>query len=100
MATASTLSTPLKSHHGLFSTKPAGGRIPLPPPRQRTTSLSNVSATSSPSTPLRREQSIHKPDPTFFSKSISRSVSKFAYANSPKSNIAKSRQSPKGLELG
>ena len=101
MATVSTLSTPLKSHHGLFSTKTAGGRMPLTPsPRQRTTSLSNVSATSSPSTPLRKEQSIHKPDPTFFSKSISRSVSKFAYANSPKSNIAKSRQSPKGLELG
>ncbi|KIW70288.1 hypothetical protein PV04_02573 [Phialophora macrospora] len=101
MATASTLSTPLKSHHGLFSSRTAGGRMPLTPsPRQRTVSVSNVSATSSPSTPLRKDQSIHKSDPTFFSKSISRSVSKFAYANSPKSNIAKSRLSPKQLELG
>ncbi|EXJ53634.1 cell division cycle 20, cofactor-APC complex [Cladophialophora psammophila CBS 110553] len=102
MATVS-VSTPLKSHHGLFSTKTAGGRIPLTPsPRQRTVSVTtNISTTSSPSTPLRREQSIHKSDPsTFFSRSISRSVSKFAYANSPKSNIAKGRQSPKQLELG
>ncbi|KAJ9616381.1 WD repeat-containing protein slp1 [Cladophialophora chaetospira] len=101
MATVSMLSTPLKSHHGLFSSKTAGGRMPLTPsPRQRTTSVSNVSTTSSPSTPVRKDLSIHKPDPTFFSKSISRSVTKFAYANSPKSNIAKSRQSPKPLELG
>ncbi len=101
MATVSTLSTPLKSHHGLFSSKTAGGRMPLTPsPRQRTTSVSNVSTTSSPSTPLRKEQSIHKQDPTFFSKSISRSVAKLAYANSPKSNIAKSRHSPKQLDLG
>jgi cell division cycle 20, cofactor of APC complex len=101
MATASTLATPLKSHHGLFSTKTAGGRMPLTPsPRQRTTSVSNVSTKSSPSTPRRKDQSIHKSDPsTFFSKSISRSVSKLALA-SPKSNIAKSRQSPKQLELG
>ncbi|KIV82547.1 hypothetical protein PV11_04649 [Exophiala sideris] len=102
MATAS-VSTPLKSHHGLFSSKTAGGRMPLTPsPRLRTTSApTNVSAHSSPSTPLRKEQSIHKSDPsTFLSRSVSRSVSKFAYANSPKSNIAKGRQSPKSLELG
>lgn len=35
-----------------------------------------------------------------FSRSVSRSVSKFAYAQSPKSNIAKSRHSPKHLDLG
>ncbi|KAL2419928.1 WD repeat-containing protein slp1 [Exophiala dermatitidis] len=97
------VSTPLKSHHGIFSTKTAGGRMPLTPsPRTRTASAAtNVSTNSSPSTPLRKEQSIHKHDPsTFFSRSISRSVSKFAYANSPKSNIARGRQSPKQLELG
>jgi len=59
----------------------------------------NVSANSSPFTPPR--PSIHKSDPsTFFSRSVSRSVSKFAYAHSPKSNIAKGRQSPRQLELG
>lgn len=77
--------------------------MPLTPsPRARTTSVAtHVSTTSSPSTPLRKDQSIHKSDPsTFFSRSVSRSVSKFAYANSPKSNIARGRQSPKQLELG
>ena len=76
--------------------------MPLTPsPRQRPVSVAtNISTQSSPSTPLRREQSIHKQDPTFFSRSISRSVSKFAHANSPKSNIARTRHSPKQLELG
>ena len=93
------VSTPLKSHHGLFSTKTAGGRMPLTPsPRTRATSaVTNVSTHSSPSTP--RGESIHKRDPAaFFSRSVSRSVSKFAY--SPKSNIIKNRQSPKHLDLG
>lgn len=77
--------------------------MPLTPsPRSRTTSMpNNVSTNSSPSTPLRKDQSIHKSDAsTFLSRSISRSVSKFAYANSPKSNIARTRQSPKQLDLG
>lgn len=95
------VSTPLKSHHGLFSTKTAGSRMPLTPsPRARTTSVAtNVSNASSPSTPLRGE-SIHKQrDPSaFFSRSVSRSVSKFRY--SPKSNIAKAKHSPRHLELG
>ena len=72
--------------------------MPLTPsPRARTASaVTNVSATS-PSTP--RGESIHKRDPAaFFHRSVSRSVSKFQY--SPKSNIIKSRQSPKHLELG
>lgn len=74
--------------------------MPLTPsPRARAPSAAtNVSTTSSPSTPLRGE-SIHKRDPSaFFSRSVSRSVSRFPY--SPKSNIAKGRQSPKHLELG
>ena len=97
------VSTPLKSHHGLFSTKTAGGRMPLTPsPRARATSAAtNMSTNSSPSTPLRGESIYKQRDPSaFFSRSISRSVSKFAYANSPKSNITKSRQSPKHLDLG
>ena len=97
MATAQ-VSTPLKSHHGLFSTKTAGGRMPLTPsPRARAASAATNISTTSPSTP--RGESIHKRDPSaFFQRSVSRSVSKFAY--SPKSNIAKNRQSPKHLDLG
>lgn len=97
------VSTPLKSHHGVFSTKTAGGRMPLTPsPRARMTSnTTNVSNNSSPCTPDQADRSIHKRDgATAFSRSMSRSVSKFAYAASPKSNIAKSQRSPKHLELG
>lgn len=102
MATAS-ISTPLKSHHGLFSTKTAGGRMPLTPsPRARTTSIAtNVSVTSSPFTPPHADRSIHKRDgSTAFSRNLSRSVSKFAYAQTPKSNIAKSKRSPKHIDVG
>lgn len=101
MATTS-VSTPLKSHHGLFSAKTAGGRMPLTPsPRARTTSVATNGSSTSPFTPPRKDQSIHKTEAsTIFSRSLSRSVSKFAYANSPKSNIAKGRTSPKGLDLG
>lgn len=101
MATPS-VSTPLKTHHGLFSSKTAGGRMPLTPsPRARTTSIvSNASANTSPYTPPRAQPSIHRKDSTSYPRSISRSVSKFAYANSPKSNIAKNKQSPKHLDLG
>lgn len=101
MATAS-VSTPLKSHHGIFSTKTAGGRMPLSPsPRARTTSITtDVSVSSSPFTPP-ADRSLHRQDAsTAFSRSISRSVSKFAYAQSPKSNIAKAQRSPRHLDLG
>ncbi|RMD39575.1 hypothetical protein DV735_g5557, partial [Chaetothyriales sp. CBS 134920] len=98
---ATAVSTPLKSHHGIFSTKTAGGRMPLTPsPRTRATSATAYNSNnSSPSTPIRSE-SIHKPrdNSSLMSRSVARSVSKFAY--SPKSNIAKTRQSPKHLELG
>ena len=102
MAT-SIVATPLKSHHGIFSTKTAGGRMPLTPsPRARTTSATtNISIETSPFTPPRGEKSIHKRDAsTAYTRSISRSVSKFVYASSPKSNIAKSKRSPKHLDLG
>ncbi len=100
MATAQ-ISTPLKSHHGLFSAKTAGGRMPLTPsPRARAASaVTQVAANSPPLATPSCGESIHRRDPsTFFSRSASRSVSKFAY--SPKSNIVKSRQSPKHLDLG
>ena len=105
MATAS-VSTPLKSHHGIFSTRTAGGRIPLTPsPRTRTTSLAtNVSNTSSPFTPPRQttdstrivSQSTYGNLTSYFSRSTSRP----SYRDSPKSNIAKAKKSPKHLELG
>jgi cell division cycle 20, cofactor of APC complex len=97
MATPS-VCTPVKSHHGLFSSKTAGGRMPLTPsPRARTTSVTaNASTQSTPFTPPRPAASIHKQDPTFFSRSVSRSN----YQQSPKSNIAKARHSPKHLDLG
>ncbi|KAL9063581.1 MAG: hypothetical protein Q9161_009396 [Pseudevernia consocians] len=105
MATAS-VSTPLKSHHGIFSTRTAGGRIPLTPsPRTRTTSLAtNVSNTSSPFTPPRQttestrivSQSAYGNVTSYFSRSTSRTTCR----DSSKSNIAKANKSPKHLELG
>ena len=105
MATAS-VSTPLKSHRGIFSTRTAGGRLPLTPsPRTRTTSFAtNVSNTSSPFTPPRQTTETNR----IVSQSaygnvtsyLSRSTSRNTYRDSPKSNIAKSKKSPKHLELG
>jgi cell division cycle protein 20 (cofactor of APC complex) len=99
---ATTVSTPFKSHHGLFSSKTAGGRMPLTPsPRTRQTSqATNMNTTSSPFTPPRPDRSIHKSEQAYLPRSVSRSVSKFAYAPSPKSNITQGRKSPKHLDLG
>ncbi|KAI9885342.1 MAG: transcription factor IIA subunit alpha [Watsoniomyces obsoletus] len=100
MATA-TVSTPLKSHHGMFSTRTAGGRMPLTPsPRTRTTSLSQqASRPSSPYTPPK--QSNGRAPSTYggnlsslFTKSASR------HRSSPKSNIARANNTPRRLELG
>ena len=106
MATAS-ISTPLKSHHGIFSTRTAGGRMPLTPsPRTRTASLAtNASNNSSPFTPPRlSSESIRAPSQSLYGGNLSqlfaRSTSKSAYRDSPKSNIAKSKNSPRHLELG
>lgn len=105
MATAS-VSTPLKSHHGIFSTRTAGGRMPLTPsPRTRTTSLAvNTSNNSSPFTPPRQSsdhtrvasQSTYGNLSQYFARSISQSN----YKDSPKSNIARAKNSPKHLDLG
>ncbi|KAI9714555.1 MAG: hypothetical protein M1812_006360 [Candelaria pacifica] len=108
MATTS-VSTPLKSHHGIFSTRTAGGRIPLTPsPRTRTTSLaSNVSNNVSPFTPPKQQstESIRAPSQSTYGGNLSsyfaRSASRqHAHRDSPKSNIAKSGKSPRRLELG
>lgn len=106
---AASVSTPLKSHHGLFSTLTAGGRMPLTPsPRTRTASLATtVSNSGSPFTPPRQttettrvpSQSSYAGNlSSYFSRSVS--VSRTAYRDSPKSNIAKAKKSPKHLELG
>ncbi|KAI9822844.1 MAG: ubiquitin-protein transferase activating protein [Phylliscum demangeonii] len=107
MATA-TISTPLKSHHGLFSSRTAGGRMPLTPsPRNRTTSLaSNLSCQASPFTPPRPtvEQvrvpsySSHHANPS--ASRLSQSTSRRPHRDSPKSNIARAANSPRRLELG
>ncbi|KAF5016487.1 hypothetical protein F66182_11818 [Fusarium sp. NRRL 66182] len=99
------VSTPLKTHRGIFSTKTAGGRLPLTPsPRTRTTS--NASINSSPFTPIRdahdgdsgAQKSVYGGNlSSHFAKSMSKAR---AYRESPKSNIARSRKSPKHLELG
>ncbi|KAN0068655.1 WD40-repeat-containing domain protein [Elaphomyces granulatus] len=108
MATAA-VSTPLKSHHGIFSSKTAGGRMPLTPsPRARTASLAtNASPNSSPFTPPCQtaevshacSRSVYGGNLTaHFARSVSRSSR--SYWDSPKSNIARGRNSPKQLELG
>ncbi|WEW54815.1 WD repeat-containing protein slp1 [Emydomyces testavorans] len=91
--------TPVKSRSGIFSSKTAGGRMPLTPsPQQRkSTSSSNVSNNnSSPLTPPEAPRSLYSGNLTsHFARSISRT-----YRDSPKSNIAKGRNSPRPLELG
>lgn len=106
MATA-TVSTPLKSHHGIFSSRTAGGRMPLTPsPRTRTTTLANnVSRQSSPFTPPRQSQGAVKCPTqsgcsTNVSSYFSKSAARHAHRSSPKSNIARSANSPRRLELG
>ncbi|KAK2768337.1 ubiquitin-protein transferase activating protein [Arachnomyces sp. PD_36] len=108
MATAS-VATPIKSHHGLFSSKTAGGRMPLTPsPRGRTSSLATNN--SSPFTPPGQaaepsrapSKSVYGGNlSSHFAKSVSRTASRGTFRDSPKSNIAaKSRNSPRHLELG
>ena len=88
---------------GMFSTRTAGGRMPLTPsPRTRTSTLA-LSNHSSPFTPERKGSDDIKSKSTYggnltshFSKSTSRS-----HRDSPKSNIARSTQTPRrALELG
>ncbi|EFX06112.1 cell division protein [Grosmannia clavigera kw1407] len=99
-----TVCTPKKSHTGLFSSRTAGGRMPLTPsPRQRTTS-NNIN--SSPYTPERQVPS----DERICTKSVyggnlashfARASKPSSHRDSPKSNIARTLPTPrKVLELG
>ncbi|KAI9837012.1 MAG: hypothetical protein M1819_000661 [Sarea resinae] len=101
------VSTPIKSHHGIFSTRTAGGRMPLTPsPRTRTASLANnVANNSSPYTPPRQTSETSRvPSQSVYSGNLSshfsRSASRHTYRESPKSNIARVNNSPRRLELG
>ncbi|KAA8651605.1 hypothetical protein EYZ11_002233 [Aspergillus tanneri] len=101
-----TVSTPVKTHHGIFSSKTAGGRMPLTPsPRPRTGSM--ASNHSSPFTPPRQATEAGRDQnrtiyggnlSSYFAKSIPKSSR--AYRESPKSNIARIRKSPRHLEVG
>ncbi|KAL1882273.1 WD repeat-containing protein slp1 [Diaporthe australafricana] len=108
MATAS-VSTPLKSHTGLFSSRTAGGRMPLTPsPRSRATTVP-VNLKSSPFTPERTNNSdAQRPSQKSvyggnLSAHLARSSAKSrpTQQSSPKSNIARTVATPKkALELG
>jgi cell division cycle 20, cofactor of APC complex len=103
MASAA-VSTPLKSHHGIFSSRTAGGRMPLTPsPRSRQTTQAVQKV--SPFTPQRQgsdnvretsQKSTYGGNLTSHFSSLTMSATKSR--NSPKSNIVKN--SPRRLELG
>ncbi|GFF91337.1 WD repeat-containing protein slp1 [Aspergillus lentulus] len=100
------ISTPVKSHHGLFSSKTAGGRMPLTPsPHTRRASV--ASNHSSPFTPPRQSADAAKDNSrsvyggnlsSYFAKSVAKTSK--TYRESPRSNIARTRKSPRHLELG
>ncbi|KAI9038686.1 WD40 repeat domain-containing protein [Aspergillus affinis] len=102
-----TVSTPVKTHHGIFSSKTAGGRMPLTPsPRTRAGSM--TSNHSSPFTPPRQPTETGKDHSrpvyggnlsSLFAKSMPKAP-RTTYRESPKSNIARTRKSPRHLELG
>ncbi|KAI0392787.1 WD40 repeat-like protein [Xylariaceae sp. FL0594] len=98
------VSTPIKSHKGIFSTRVAGGRMPLTPsPRQR--NASTISLNSSPCTPERPHDLISRPSKSVYGGNLSSHFAKpnarSSHRDSPKSNIARSAATPrKALELG
>ncbi|KAI1425816.1 WD40 repeat-like protein [Xylaria sp. FL1777] len=97
------VSTPIKSHKGLFSSRVAGGRMPLTPsPRQRTANT-KAPVDSSPYTPEKYQDS-SRPGKSVYGGNLSSHFAKStrpSHRDSPKSNIARSVASPrKALELG
>lgn len=102
MASA-TITTPIKTHKGLFSTRTAGGRMPLTPsPR----SSLNANLQSSPFTPDQSSKDARPSSKSTYGGNLmshlARSTSISSSSRpSPKSNIAKCAQTPrKVLELG
>ncbi|KAF8244420.1 WD40 repeat-like protein, partial [Wilcoxina mikolae CBS 423.85] len=112
MATAA-VHTPVKSHSNIFSTRHAGGRVPLTP-SPRTRASANHSPFTPPPPPSRRDPEWHadkKKYPnaprgslhdTFASLSLSSSKrpSNRSSPSSTKSNIAAPSASPLRLDLG
>ncbi|KAI0544454.1 WD40 repeat-like protein [Xylaria curta] len=103
MASAA-VSTPIKSHRGLFSSRVAGGRMPLTPsPRQRTAN-NTITVNSSPCTPDRYHDAARPSKSVYggnLSQHFAKSNSRSSHRDSPKSNIARSVATPrKALELG
>ncbi|EEU48793.1 uncharacterized protein NECHADRAFT_98942 [Fusarium vanettenii 77-13-4] len=101
------VTTPIKSHKGLFSARTAGGRMPLTPsPRQQTSTNVPVNLNSSPFTPERQSSNDFRVNgrSTYggnLMSHLARSTSKASHRDSPKSNIARGVQTPrKALELG
>ncbi|KAM0556781.1 hypothetical protein ACHAPJ_005841 [Fusarium lateritium] len=102
------LSTPVKSHKGLFSARTAGGRMPLTPSPRQQSSTTNVpvNLNSSPFTPERQSSNDYRPSgrSTYggnLMSHLARSTTKSSHRDSPKSNIARGVQTPrKALELG
>ncbi|CAI4218597.1 unnamed protein product [Parascedosporium putredinis] len=89
MATAA-ISTPVKSHTGLFSTRTAGGRMPLTPsPRQRSSAAAPAGLDSSPFTPEKHSKSLYN------GNLVSHFARSAAHRDSPKSNIARDPASAK-----
>ncbi|KAM0329364.1 hypothetical protein ACHAQA_004670 [Verticillium albo-atrum] len=109
MASAA-VTTPLKSHRGLFTTRTAGGRMPLTPsPRQCSTTAVPLNLNSSPYTPERQSsKDSYRPTKSTYGGNLTahlaRSTTKPKSSNhrdSPKSNIARGVATPrKALELG
>lgn len=87
---------------GMFSSRTAGGRMPLTPsPRQRTVTVTKNN--DSPFTPEKKldNESIHKSTYGGNLTSHFKSASRTQHRDSPKSNIARTAQTPRrALELG
>ncbi|KAM7206792.1 WD repeat-containing protein slp1 [Rhypophila sp. PSN 637] len=104
MATAS-VSTPLKSHTGLFSSRTAGGRMPLTPsPRQNAIPLNLKSSPGTPDKSNNDGQQTRVTSKSVYGGNLSSHLARSssgAHRDSPKSNIARGVSTPrKALELG
>ncbi|KAI6354887.1 Glycosylated integral ER membrane protein [Pyricularia grisea] len=91
--------TPLKSHTGLFSSRTAGGRMPLTPsPRQRAVAVAVANVNSSPCTP---DESYKPAGKSSYTAKLAAHLAAKQQRDSPKSNIARGVSTPrKALELG
>lgn len=97
MATA--ISTPMKSHTGIFSTRTAGGRMPLTPSPRTRQAQNNNSSPFTPESKTYDNQSIRSS--TYGGNLSSHFKSASRHRDSPKSNIAKGVATPRrALELG